>query len=81
MTTPPRMTYTQGGFWHWLIRGPRALRSLLGVIVGVGAAVTLQYLWADPSAPVIRTVVLSAWLVLLYVGIAYWQWRSGIRRQ
>jgi hypothetical protein len=78
-TEPPRVTYTQGGFWHWLVRGPRALRHLLGVVIGIGMAVTLQYLWEDPPVPIIRTVVLSAWLVLILVGIAYWHWRSGPR--
>jgi hypothetical protein len=80
-TPPPRMTYTQGGFWHWLLRGPRARRFILGVVVGLAVAVTLQYFWADPSTPVIRTVFLCAWLVLIWIGVAYWQWRSGGRQQ
>ena len=78
-TPPPRETYTQGGFWHWLVRGPLAWRFVLGAVLGLAVTVTLQYVWADPSAPVVRTVFLCAWLVLMFVGVAYWRWRTGGR--
>ncbi|ONI91161.1 hypothetical protein ALI144C_01505 [Actinosynnema sp. ALI-1.44] len=60
------------GFWRWLIRGPR----VLWFVVGVAAAVTLQYTWVGPSAPVVRTIALSAVLVLIFLVITYRHWRQ-----